>query len=112
LTEKIPVIPFYMKKYYILSLIATGVSSLFAGESDYVNPFIGTDAHGHTYPGATRPFAAVQASPDTGIFGWDWCSGYHWSDNSIMGFSQTHISGTGCHDLGDILIMPTTPIRR
>ncbi len=97
-----------MKKYYILSLIATGVSSLFAGESDYVNPFIGTDAHGHTYPGATRPFAAVQASPDTGIFGWDWCSGYHWSDNSIMGFSQTHISGTGCHDLGDILIMPTT----
>ncbi|MDY6985424.1 MAG: GH92 family glycosyl hydrolase [Candidatus Thermoplasmatota archaeon] len=72
----------------------------------YVNPFIGTDAHGHTFPGATVPFGMVQLSPDTGTEGWDWCSGYHYSDSSIMGFSHTHLSGTGCADYGDILIMP------
>lgn len=78
------------------------------GASAMVNPMIGTADHGHTYPGATRPFSAVQASPDNGRHGWDWCSGYHYSVDSIMGFSQTHLSGTGCPDLGDILIMPTT----
>nr|WP_262486985.1 hypothetical protein [Geofilum rubicundum] len=67
---------------------------------------IGTDAHGHTFPGATTPFGMVQLSPDTGIEGWDWCSGYHYSDSSIMGFSHTHLSGTGGADLGDILVMP------
>jgi predicted alpha-1,2-mannosidase len=72
-----------------------------------VNPFIGTAEHGHTYPGATVPFGMVQLSPDTGIKGWDWCSGYHWSDKSIIGFSHTHLSGTGCGDLGDVLIAPT-----
>lgn len=76
--------------------------------SSYVNPFIGTDAHGHTYPGASLPFGMVQLSPDTDIEGWDWCSGYHYSDNSIMGFSHTHLSGTGVGDYGDILIMPFT----
>ncbi len=75
--------------------------------TDVVDPFIGTDAHGHTFPGATVPFGMVQLSPDTGIEGWDWCSGYHSSDNSIMGFSHTHLSGTGAADLGDILLMPT-----
>ena len=74
---------------------------------EYVNPFIGTADHGHLYPGATTPFGLVQLSPDTGTKGWDWCSGYHWSDKSIMGFSHTHISGTGCADLGDVLFMPT-----
>ncbi len=74
----------------------------------YVNPFVGTDGHGHTYPGATLPNGMVQLSPDTGIDGWDWCSGYHYSDNSIMGFSHTHLSGTGCADYGDILFMPVT----
>ncbi|BDD03386.1 GH92 family glycosyl hydrolase [Aureibacter tunicatorum] len=74
--------------------------------SDYVNPKIGTGGHGHTYPGATRPFGMVQLSPDTGIRGWDWCSGYHASDSSIIGFSHTHLSGTGGGDLGDILLMP------
>lgn len=73
----------------------------------YVNPFIGTGGHGHTYPGATLPFGLVQLSPDTGIEGWDWCSGYHYSDNSIMGFSHTHLSGTGAADYADILFMPT-----
>ncbi len=72
----------------------------------YVDPMIGTDAHGHTFPGATTPFGMVQLSPDTGTEGWDWCSGYHYSDSSIMGFSHTHLSGTGGADLGDILVMP------
>jgi len=74
----------------------------------YVNPFIGTDAHGHTYPGATAPFGMVQLSPDAGRSGWDWCSGYHYSDTSLIGFSHTHLSGTGCADLGDILFTPGT----
>jgi predicted alpha-1,2-mannosidase len=72
----------------------------------FVDPFIGTGAHGHTYPAACVPFGMVQVGPDTGVEGWDWCSGYHTSDNSIMGFSHTHVSGTGCPDMGDILIMP------
>jgi predicted alpha-1,2-mannosidase len=76
--------------------------------TDYVNPLIGTDGHGHTYPGASLPFGMVQLSPDTDIEGWDWCSGYHYSDNSLMGFSHTHLSGTGIGDYGDILFMPTT----
>ncbi len=73
---------------------------------DFVNPFIGTGAHGHTYPGATVPFGAVQLSPDTRTGNWDACSGYHYSDSSIIGFSHTHLSGTGCIDYGDILFVP------
>ncbi len=73
----------------------------------YVNPFIGTGGHGHTFPGATLPFSMVQLSPDTYTRGWDWCSGYHYSDSSIMGFSHTHLSGTGRGDLMDIMMMPT-----
>lgn len=73
-----------------------------------VNPFIGTDGHGHTYPGATVPFGMVQLSPDTRIDGsWDGCSGYHYSDKTIYGFSHTHLNGTGCSDYGDIMLMPT-----
>jgi len=73
----------------------------------YVNPFIGTDGHGHTYPGATLPFGMVQLSPDTRLEGWDGCSGYHYSDSVVYGFSHTHLSGTGVADYCDILIMPT-----
>ena len=73
----------------------------------YVNPFIGTGGHGHTYPGATLPFGMMQLSPDTRLDGWDGCSGYHYSDNEIYGFSHTHLSGTGVSDYGDILLMPT-----
>ena len=69
---------------------------------------IGTGGHGHTFPGATVPFGAVQLSPDTFNDQWDWCSGYHISDTSIMGFSHTHLSGTGCGDLLDFLVMPGT----
>jgi predicted alpha-1,2-mannosidase len=72
----------------------------------YVNPFIGTGGHGHTYPGASMPFGMVQLSPDTRLDGWDGCSGYHASDTVIYGFSHTHLSGTGCSDYGDILFMP------
>ncbi len=68
----------------------------------YVDPFIGTGAHGHTYPGATVPFGMVQLSPDNGSQGWDWCSGYHYTDSMIAGFSHTHLSGTGIGDLCDI----------
>ncbi|MDX2171771.1 MAG: GH92 family glycosyl hydrolase [Bacteroidota bacterium] len=75
--------------------------------SQYVNPFIGTAGHGHTFPGAVLPFGMVQLSPDTRIDGsWDGCSGYHFSDSIIYGFSHTHLSGTGCSDWGDILLMP------
>ena len=72
----------------------------------YVNPFIGTGAHGHTFPGATNPFGMVQLSPDTRIEGWDGCSGYHYSDSIIYGFSHTHLSGTGIGDYCDLLLMP------
>jgi predicted alpha-1,2-mannosidase len=73
----------------------------------YVDPFIGTAGHGHTFPGATLPFGMVQLSPDTRLTGWDGCSGYHFSDRIIYGFSHTHLSGTGISDYGDILLMPT-----
>ena len=69
---------------------------------DYVDPFIGTGFHGHTYPGATTPFGAVQLSPDTRRGNWDASSGYHYSDSTILGFSHTHLGGTGCQDLGDV----------
>ncbi len=75
---------------------------------DFVNPMVGTDFHGHTFPGAALPGGLVQLSPDTGTEGWDWCSGYHYSDNSVMGFSHLHRSGMGAGDWGDILLMPTT----
>lgn len=76
----------------------------------YVNPFIGTGGHGHTYPGATMPFGMMQLSPDTRLDGWDGCSGYHYSDKYIYGFSHTHLSGTGVSDYGDILLMPTSNV--
>jgi predicted alpha-1,2-mannosidase len=72
----------------------------------YVDPYIGTGGHGHTFPGATLPHGMVQLSPDTRLFGWDACSGYYYDDTSIMGFSHTHLSGTGIGDYGDILFMP------
>jgi len=74
----------------------------------YADPFIGTGAHGHNYPGATLPFAMVQLSPDTRLDTWDGCGGYHYSDSSIIGFSHTHLSGTGVSDYGDVLFQPFT----
>ena len=72
----------------------------------HVNPFIGTAGHGHTFPGAIVPFGMVQLSPDTRLTGWDGCSGYHYSDSNIYGFSHTHLSGTGISDYGDVLLLP------
>ena len=74
----------------------------------FVNIALGTGGHGHCFPGATVPFGMVQLSPDTYNDDWDWCSGYHLSDDSIMGFSHTHLSGTGCGDLLDFLVVPRT----
>src|SRR5678816_2451537 len=83
------------------------------GVTQYVDPFIGTGFHGHVFLGANVPFGAVQLGPTLlgpmGLAdGWDWCSGYHRSDSLLIGFSHTHLSGTGIGDLGDVLIMPTT----
>jgi len=74
----------------------------------FVNPFIGTADHGHTYPGAAYPFGQIQLSPDNGTQGWDWCSGYHYSDSTVVGFSHLHLSGTGIGDLADISFMPVS----
>ena len=78
--------------------------------TNYVNTFIGTGGHGHTYPGATMPFGMMQLSPDTRLEGWDGCSGYHYTDEYIYGFSHTHLSGTGISDYGDVLLMPTNKV--
>ena len=94
----------------ILSVVVSLITTLVLGQNfqQYVNPIIGTGGHGHTFPGATLPFGMVQVSPDTRIDGsWDGCSGYHYSDPVIYGFSHTHLNGTGCSDFGDIMIMPT-----
>jgi len=80
--------------------------------TQYVDPYIGTGFHGHVFLGANVPFGAVQLGPVNISEGWDWCSGYHYSDSTIVGFSHTHLSGTGIGDLGDIAVMPTTgPVR-
>ncbi len=103
-----------LRKYFSASLFLCGLI-FFAGTSTaqtrdltrWVNPFIGTGGHGHTFPGATMPFGMVQLSPDTRIDNWDGSSGYHYSDDIIYGFSHTHLSGTGIPDGCDILFMPT-----
>ena len=94
-------------------LLASGIGLFSCAEKDLpkeytdsVNVFIGTGGHGHTFPGATLPHGMVQLSPDTRLNGWDACSGYYYDDTSIMGFSHTHLSGTGIGDYGDILFMP------
>ena len=102
--------------FFLLDVIAVFGQSQF---TDFVNPIIGTNGMGHTFPGACVPFGAVQLSPDTdtiphnvnGIYqknAYEYCAGYQYRDNTIVGFSHTHLSGTGHSDLGDILIMPTT----
>lgn len=96
-----------MKRSALLFAILCTVCA-YAQLTQYVNPFIGTSEHGHTFPGATLPFGMVQLSPDTDTQGWDWCSGYHSSDSSLLGFSHTHLSGTGGADLGDVLVKPVS----
>ena len=74
--------------------------------TQFVNPFIGTAKTGHTFPGATTPFGMIQLSPETNNYGWDYCSGYHFEDSTLIGFAHTHLSGTGWMDLGDVLMLP------
>src|SRR5262245_34754695 len=102
-----------IKRAHLLSVVAVSVfcNLGYSAETDVlklVDPFIGTGDHGHTFPGATTPFGMVQLSPDTRTEGWDACGGYHYSDKSILGFTHTHLSGTGIGDYGDILLMPFT----
>jgi len=98
-------------RFFILFAVLLAASPpVRAADGDFaaqVDPFIGTGGHGHTFPGAVMPFGMVQLSPDTRIDGsWDGCSGYHYSDSFIYGFSHTHLSGTGCSDWGDVMLMP------
>lgn len=108
-----------MNLLLILALFSALQTGIVKSPAKYVDPFIGTEKMGHTYPGATVPFGMVQLSPDTdtlsysenGLYNKDvykYCAGYQYTDSTIVGFSHTHFSGTGHSDLGDILIMPTT----
>ncbi len=101
----------YTRLAFILAALSLSIGTFAQKKTDYarfVNPLVGTDFHGHTYPGAVAPFGMVQLSPDTRLTGWDGCSAYHYSDTLVYGFSHTHLSGTGCSDYGDILLMPVT----
>lgn len=96
-----------MLRLALLVFVFSSLSIYSQNLTQYIRPTIGTGGHGHTFPGATLPFAMVQLSPDTRVDGsWDGCSGYHYSDEVIYGFSHTHLSGTGCSDYGDIAFMP------
>ncbi len=100
---------FFKRSFFIVLVLCFHATFSQTNLSQYVDPFIGTGGHGHTFPGAVLPFGMVQLSPDTRIDdSWDGCSGYHYSDSIIYGFSHTHLSGTGVSDWGDILVMPTT----
>ena len=102
---------FLMVSLFLFSFVAcTSAEAEGRAESlaDCVNPFIGTDFTGNTYPGAQVPFGMVQLSPDNGLPGWDCIAGYFWPDSTIAGFSHTHLSGTGAGDLYDISFMPVT----
>ena len=97
-----------MRHFFIAlgASMALLLASCGSGLTRYVNPLVGTDQHGHTYPGAIAPFGQIQPSPDTRLEGWDGCSAFHYSDDTVYGFSHTHLSGTGCEDYGDVLVMP------
>lgn len=95
-----------MKRLLVLLFMLFSVTVFSQNYTQYVNPFIGTGFHGHTFPGATLPHGMVQLSPDTRLEGWDGCGGYHYDDDYIYGFSHTHLSGTGVPDYCDILVAP------
>lgn len=97
-----------MKKITVLAFLMTISWFSFAqiNVTQYVDPMVGTDFTGHTFPGAILPFGGVQVSPDTKLDGWEGCSAYHYDETTVYGFSHTHLSGTGCSDYGDVLLMP------
>lgn len=97
----------YLLSFALILIYGLNISAQTKDFTKYVNPFIGTGGHGHTFPGATVPFGMVQLSPDTRLDNWDGSSGYHYSDSTIYGFSHTHLSGTGIPDYCDILFAPT-----
>lgn len=90
--------------FFLFSLITTSISA--QSNIDFVNVFIGTDGTGHTFPGPSMPFGLVQPSPDNCDRGWNHTSGYQYQDSVVLGYSQTHLSGTGINELGDILLLP------
>ncbi len=94
------------RTFFVVCAAALLLTACGSGLTRYVNPLVGTDFHGHTYPGAIAPFGQIQPSPDTRLEGWDGCSAYHYSDDTVYGFSHTHLNGTGCEDYGDVLLMP------
>jgi len=100
----------FKKLFFLISVFSFSYSFAQKDLTHYVNPFIGTGGHAHTFPGACYPFGMMQLSPDTRITGWDGCSGYYYTDTTIYGFTHTHLSGTGCLDYGDILLMPVPQI--
>lgn len=99
-----------MKKIFLTAAVALAtIFSVSAQDyTQYVNPFIGTGGHGHVFLGANVPFGNIQAGPTQKKQGWDWCSGYHYSDSTVIGFGQMHLSGTGIGDLGDVSLLPIT----
>ncbi len=101
----------FIRSLVLFLFISTGTTSHLRAQTDnpvdHVNPFVGTDFFGHTFPGASRPFAMVHLSPDMNTQGWTYCAGYIYSDNSIMGFSHTHWSGVGMVNGGEVMLMPT-----
>ena len=96
-----------VKQLVLFFLFSVNVAFSQKDYQHYVDPFIGTAGHAHTFPGACYPIGMMQLSPDTRTSGWDGCSGYYYADDTIYGFTHTHLSGTGCSDYGDILLMPT-----
>ncbi len=110
----LPIAPSPMRHSLLTTILTAAIAASCIQNSpgpdyaQYVNPLVGTDFHGHTFPGASYPFGMVQLSPDTREDNWDGCSGYHYSDSTVWGFSHTHLSGTGCADLCDVLVSPVT----
>jgi predicted alpha-1,2-mannosidase len=105
--SKMPKVAF-LGRALAAGLLLAGATAHAQQLTSYVDPMIGTGGHGHVFLGANVPFGAVQLGPQNIFKGWDWCSGYHYSDSLVIGFSHTHLSGTGRSDLGDVLIMPYT----
>ena len=108
--KKEPLIVFISILFLLISCRVKdeNIESAIFSPVNYVDPYIGTGGHGHTFLGVAAPFGAVQIGPNNINKGWDWCSGYHYSDSIVIGFSHLHLNGTGCSDTGDLLFMPYT----